>query len=59
MPIKYVILILSITVSLQSIAQLTDADKFHFLQLEDSIRMLQLKVFHSKKDANKKSRDYA
>lgn len=53
MPIKYAILILSITVSLQSIAQLIDADKAHFSQLEDSIRMLQLKVFHSKKDANK------
>ena len=53
MPIKFAILILSFTVSLQSLAQLTDADKSHFLQLEDSIRALQLRVFHSKKDANK------
>ena len=53
MPIKFAILILSFTVSLQSLAQLTDSDKSHFLQLEDSIRALQLSVFHSKKDANK------
>ena len=53
MPIKFAILILSFTVSLQSLAQLTDSDKSHFLQLEDSIRALQLRVFHSKKDANK------
>jgi len=36
-----------------SYAQLTDADKIHFAQLEDSLRALQLNVFHSKKDARK------
>ena len=53
MPIKHILIFLSLSMTLPSMAQLTDADQVHFLQLEDSIRALQLKVFHSKKDANK------
>lgn len=53
MSIKHILIYLGLSLTLSSMAQLTDADKVHFLQLEDSIRALQLKVFHSKKDANK------
>ena len=53
MSIKNFISFLVFIFSLQSFAQLSEAERFAFRNIEDSIRSIQLRVFHSKKAANK------